>query len=211
LRKGLFITFEGCDGSGKTTQINFLAQHCRDLGYKVLLTREPGGTSISENIRAVILDPQNKELAPTTEALLYAASRAQHVAEVIKPALSEGKIVLCDRYIDSSIAYQGYGRDLGDDVRIINEFAIQGLSPDITFFLDIKPVMGLARIKKSGDFDRIEKEAIDFHEKVYSGYMELIKKNPLRFIVVDGNASKDILASQIKELFEKWFSTLNCC
>ena len=211
MRKGLFVTFEGCDGSGKTTQINYLAQYCMDLGHKVLLTREPGGTSISENIRAVILDPQNKELAPTTEALLYAASRAQHVAEVIKPALSEGKIVLCDRYIDSSIAYQGYGRDLGDEVRIINEFAIQGLSPNITFFLDIKPSMGLARIEKKGDFDRIEKEAIDFHEKVYSGYMELIKNNPQRFIVVDGSAPMDILASQIRELFKKWLSTFNYC
>ena len=204
MRRGLFITFEGSDGSGKTTQINLLSAHCKESGHQVIITREPGGTPIAESIRAIILDPNNKELTPVTEALLYAASRAQHVAEVIKPALEEGKIVLCDRFMDSSIAYQGYGRKLGDDVRIVNEFAVQGLVPDLTFFVDVQPSEGLARIEKNGNFDRIEKEKLAFHEMVYSGYKALAKQNPQRYITVDGSASVEVLAAQIKKLFDQW-------
>lgn len=210
MKSGLFITFEGSDGSGKTTQIHLLAEHCRKSGHQVLLTREPGGTPIAENIRAVILDPKNKELAPTTEALLYAASRAQHVAEVIMPALREGKLVFCDRFMDSSIAYQGYGRELGDDVRIINEFAVQGLSPDLTFFLDMKPSQGLDRIEKNGNLDRIEKEQLAFHEKVYNGYLILRELNPHRYVTIDAAAPAEVVAEQIKTIFDRWLHKIDC-
>jgi dTMP kinase len=210
LKSGLFITFEGSDGSGKTTQIHLLAEHCRKSGHQVLLTREPGGTPIAENIRAVILDPKNKELAPTTEALLYAASRAQHVAEVIRPALKEGKLVFCDRFMDSSIAYQGYGRELGDDVRIINEFAVQGLSPDLTFFLDMKPSQGLDRIEKNGNLDRIEKEQLAFHEKVYNGYLILRELNAHRYVTIDAAAPAEVVAEQIKNIFDRWLHQVDC-
>lgn len=206
MKKGLFITFEGADGSGKTTQANLLVDYCKKSGFKVLNTREPGGTRVSEKIREVILDPKSNEIAATTEALLYAASRAQHVAEIIKPALENCDFVICDRFMDSSIAYQGYGRLLGDQVRMINEFAVQGLIPDLTFFIDVKPSDGLARIKKNGALDRIEKETISFHERVYAGYMEIIEQNRKRFVVVDGTKSIDSLSNEIKKLFMEWLS-----
>lgn len=206
MKKGLFITFEGLDGSGKTTQANLLANHCKQLGFDVLVTREPGGTPLSEKIRDAILDPQTNQIASTTEALLYASSRAQHVSEVIKPALEKNMFVFCDRFMDSSIAYQGYGRCLGDEVRLINEFAVQGVIPDLTFFIDINPVEGLARIKKYGELDRIEKETINFHERVHAGYMEIIKQDPDRFFVVDGNKSIDVLSQEIRMYFDNWLS-----
>lgn len=197
------------DGSGKTTQANLLAMHCNQSGFHVLSTREPGGTRLSEKIRKAILDPKAKEVAATTEALLYAASRAQHVSEVIKPALQEGTFVFCDRFMDSSIAYQGYGRLLGDQVRVINEFAVQGLVPDLTFFIDIKPLDALSRIRKNGALDRIEVEALDFHERVYQGYMEIIEQNSNRFIVFDGKKSIDALSKEITAFFTEWLSLCN--
>lgn len=197
MTKGLFITFEGPDGCGKTTQIERLKNFLTSKGYEVVLTREPGGTPTSEKIRSIILDPENKEESGVTEALLFAASRAQHVAEKIKPALSAGKIVLCDRFMDSSIAYQAYARGLGQDVISINMFAIQGCSPDITIFLDLDPVVGQKRQIERGKLDRLEQEGLAFQQKVYEGYQELIKNNPNRIKVVNADRDPDSIEKDI--------------
>lgn len=197
MNKGIFISFEGPDGSGKTTQINLLRSHLEKNGYKVLVTREPGGTAISEKIRAILLDPKNKEMDGVTEALLYAASRAQHVAEKIRPALDEGVIVLCDRFMDSSIAYQGYGRGLGDDVRVINEFAVQGYSPDITFFMNLKASEGIKRVDAQGSRDRLELEALDFHDRVYRGYLALSEIYKSRYVNIDAAKSIEEISEEI--------------
>ena len=202
--KGIFITFEGPDGSGKTTQIRLLAQHCKELGYDVVLTREPGGTPISEAIRSLLLDPSHTEMDGVTEALLYAASRAQHVAEKIRPALEGGAIVLCDRFMDSSIAYQGYARGLGDDVRIINEFAIQGTRPDITFFMDLSAAEGKARVSAARNLDRLEQEDLRFHNAVYDGYMQLKKIYADRYVCIDAARSIEQIASDIRARFDAY-------
>lgn len=198
MREGLFITIEGPDGAGKSTQIPFIKEFLEKKGYKVLLTREPGGTVIGEKIRQLVLDKNHQEMSDITEALLYAASRAQHVAELIIPALNEGKIVLCDRFVDSSIVYQGKGRELGiGAIRDINTFATAGLEPDLTILLDIDPEIGLKRVKATKEIDRLEQEKLDFHRKVYEGYKELINMHPDRIKVVKAdqsieNISKDI-------------------
>ncbi|MFQ9893208.1 MAG: dTMP kinase [Emergencia sp.] len=147
MRRGLFITLEGPDGSGKSTQIQYIDQFFQERGIKTVFTREPGGTPIGEKLREIILDRKNSEMCDMAEALLYAASRAQHVEEKIKPALLAGDVVICDRFIDSSIAYRGYGRNLGDAVRIINELAVAGCMPDITFLMELSPEVGKSRIK----------------------------------------------------------------
>ena len=197
MSKGYFITFEGPDGCGKTTQIERLREYLSSKGFDIVLTREPGGTPISEKIRAILLDPENKEESGVTEALLYAASRAQHVAEKIKPALEEGKIVLCDRFMDSSLAYQAYARDLGEDVISINMFAIQGCSPDLTIFLDLDPEIGQKRQVERGKLDRLEQEGLSFQKKVYDGYQQLIKKYPDRIKVVDADRDPDSISKDI--------------
>ena len=204
MEKGIFITFEGSDGSGKSTQVRRLRAHCEEKGYKVLFTREPGGTEISEKIRSIILDPKNTAMSGYTEALLYAASRAQLVAEVIKPALDRGEIVICDRFMDSSIAYQGFGRELGDGVRTINEFAIGGLSPDLTFFLDLPPEEGMKRVMRGDSPDRLEREAMAFHRKVYEGYKELSRIYKERFLTIDASASIDSIADKIAGYFDAY-------
>lgn len=203
---GIFVTFEGPDGSGKTTQVEKFVEHCRALGQSVVQTREPGGTLISEKIRSVILDADTPEMDDITEALLYAAARAQHVSQVIRPALAKGSLVICDRFVDSSIAYQGYGRGLGEGVVSINAFAVSGLMPDLTFFLDIKPEEGLRRITRSEGLDRLEKEALDFHERVYEGYHQIIKQNKERYRIVDASRSKDIVSGEIIRLFDEWIA-----
>src|SRR5665648_577120 len=187
MKRGLFITFEGPDGSGKSTQIKKLKKKLENKGLETVLTREPGGTAISENIREIILDVKNSEMDSLTEALLYAAARSQHVTQVILPALEANKTVICDRFMDSSIAYQGYGRKLGDQVRIINKFAVRGITPDITFLLLLEPSIGKGRIKR--EYDRLELEQNKFHEDVYQGYMELAKHNPDRIIIIDATSS----------------------
>ena len=202
--KGIFITFEGPDGSGKTTQIRLLEQHCKEKGYDVVLTREPGGTPISEAIRSLLLDPSHKEMDGVTEALLYAASRAQHVAEKIKPALAKGCIVLCDRFMDSSIAYQGYARGLGDDVRVINEFAVQGTQPDITFFMDLSAAAGKARVAAARDMDRLEQEDLSFHNAVYEGYLQLKEIYSQRYVCIDASRSIEQIAEEIRERFDNY-------
>lgn len=198
MKKGLFISIEGPDGSGKSTQIRKLKEFLEEQGKEAILTREPGGTEISEKIRAIILDKNNIEMDDMTEALLYAASRAQHVAQVIKPALSEGKTVICDRFVDSSIAYQGYGRHLGDCVRIINEFAVAGCMPDITFFLKIDPSIGKNRIKEEMQ-DRLELEKITFHNEVFQGYLALEEKYKERIIGIDASRSIQEISDDIIE------------
>lgn len=189
MEKGLFITLEGPDGSGKSTQIEYLKQYFDHKGIETIFTREPGGTDIGEKLRNIILDKENGEMCDMTEALLYAASRAQHVNQLIKPALKGGKVVVCDRFIDSSIAYQGYGRKLGDAVRMINEFAIDGCMPDITFLMEISPEIGKSRIKSESQ-DRLELEKIEFHNRVYAGYREIAEFYPERFVEIDAERDK---------------------
>ena len=202
--RGVFITFEGPDGSGKTTQIKLLAEYLNANDYPVVMTREPGGTRISEDIRTIILDPDNKEMDDMTEALLYAAARAQHVAQLIKPSVEEGKIVLSDRFMDSSIAYQGYGRELGDKIRIINEYAVAGMHPDLTFFLDLSAEAGISRANKRQKLDRLEQESIDFHKKVYEGYIELSKIYSDRYVIIDASRSIEEISKDIIGKFEEY-------
>lgn len=206
MKKGLFISIEGPDGSGKSTQISLLRKYFEERGTDVVLTREPGGTPISEKIREIILDKNNKEMDAMTEALLYASSRAQHVAEVIKPALEAGKIVICDRFIDSSIAYQGYGRGLGDCVRVINEYAVRGCMPDVTFLLEMDPKIGKERIS-ADDQDRLEQEKLEFHKKVFDGYMEIEKKFD-RIIGIDAARSIEEISVDIIKHIEMTMAQL---
>lgn len=175
MKKGLFITIEGPDGAGKSTQIAHIAEYFQSKGIDAVFTREPGGTSISEQIRGVILDKNNTEMSFVAEAMLYAAARAQLVEEVIKPAIENGKVVICDRFVDSSIAYQGYGRNLGSMVEEINKFAIGDCMPDLTILLKLDSERGISRIEKngSGEKDRLEMEKISFHREVLRGYLEL--------------------------------------
>ena len=201
MSRGLFISFEGTDGSGKTTQYRLFAEFLRQQDCEVVTTREPGGTPISEKIRNIILDPDNTEMDDMTEALLFAAGRAQHVAQLIRPSVEEGKIVLCDRFMDSSIAYQGYARGLGDCVRIINEYAVAGMQPDLTFLLDLPPQAGRQRNAKTGKADRLEKQAIDFHSKVYEGYKKLAEIYSDRFIVIDASGSIEEVQEEIRRRY----------
>lgn len=190
---GLFITFEGPEGSGKTTIANKVLDALKQEGYKVLYTREPGGIDIAEQIREVILNKKNTAMDPKTEALLYAASRRQHLVEKVLPALKEDTIVLCDRFVDSSLVYQGVGRGLGiDTVYQMNLFAIDDIMPNLTIFFDVKPEIGLARIHKdeNREVNRLDLETLDFHQKVYNGYCEVAKHYSNRIQTVD--ASKDI-------------------
>lgn len=204
LMRGIFITFEGPDGSGKTTQINLLNDYFKKRGREVVLTREPGGTQISEKIREVILDPENKGMSFVCEALLYAASRAQHVHEVIIPALKSGKIVICDRFVDSSVVYQGYARGLGEEmIENINYYATLGLNPDITFLLTLPAGIGIKRKRKGGELDRLEQEDILFHEKVYEGYNKL-KNKYKRIVEIDANRDINVIHSMIVEKIEKY-------
>ena len=204
--KGIFITFEGPDGSGKTTQMRLLSEYCGRQGWECVLTREPGGTPISEQIRNVILDTKNLEMDGRCEALLYAASRAQHVEEKIRPALEAGKVVISDRFMDSSIAYQAYGRQLGDDVRIINEFAIGGVQPDFTFFLDISPEAGLRRAASRKNADRLDKEKLDFHQRVYEGYKSLQEIYKDRFVRIDASRSIEEIHNEIVEKLAEYLN-----
>ena len=197
-----FITFEGGEGTGKTTLIERLMVDLEISGYKAIKTREPGGSKISEQIRNVILSVNNVEMDYMTEALLYAASRRQHLEEVIKPNLKKGNIVICDRYVDSSLAYQGYARGLGiERVYKINDYAIDGFYPDLTIYIDVAPEIGLGRIKKNNrDMDRLDREQISFHEKVREGYLEVSKMFPDRIKVVDGNDTLDNIYEKIKKI-----------
>lgn len=186
----MFITFEGPEGSGKSSVLDKICHQLEHDGFNVVKTREPGGTPISEQIRNIILDKSNTNLEPRTEALLYAASRRQHLVEKIWPALKEGKIVLCDRYLDSSLAYQGNARGLGyENILSINNFATENTFPDLTILFDIQPELGLERISKNSnrEVNRLDLEKLDFHKKVREGFLELAKKYPERFYIVDAS------------------------
>ena len=206
MNRGIFISFEGPDGSGKSTQIEYLKDFFREHNINAVFTREPGGTPIGEKLREIILDKENHEMCDMTEALLYAASRAQHVNELIRPEVEKGSIVVCDRFIDSSIAYQGYGRNLGDGVRTINELAVDGCMPDLTFFMDLDPEVGKSRISADVQ-DRLESEAMEFHRKVYDGYMKLAERYKERYVIIDASATReemrDAVLAKVKEEFEK--------
>lgn len=206
MKKGIFISIEGPDGSGKSTQIENIRQFFKDKNLETIFTREPGGTSIGERIREIILDNNCREMDYMTEAMLYAAARAQHVAQVIKPALEAGKIVICDRFVDSSIAYQGYGRRLGEAVAIINSYAVAGCMPDVTFLLKLDPAVGRNRIREDQQ-DRLESEKEAFHDEVFRGYLRLEKENPGRILGIDASRSIEDIK---KDIYEKLEEVLNC-
>lgn len=213
--KGYFISFEGPDGAGKSTVLRrILAKISSNLIPQYLVTREPGGSKIAEKIRNIILDPANQKMTDRTEALLYAASRSQHVEEVVRPALAAGKVVFSDRFVDSSLAYQGAGRGLGiNEVKKINDFATAGLQPDLTLFFSLDPAIGLARIQKlrPGHEDRLEREQLAFHRRVYAGYQKIQALAPQRIVTIDaakpleevtGNCI-DVIKQRFPEIFKE--------
>ncbi len=204
----MFITLEGIEGSGKTTQIGHLKAYFEGRGHRCVVTREPGGTVIGEKIRAILLDPQNRDLAPSAELLLYMADRAQHIHSLVKPALAGDSIVLCDRYFDATLVYQGFARGL--DVRLIEKLhalLFDNLKPDVTLLLDLPPRIGLARAWKQlddgsrvGRESRFEEEAVAFHEKVRSGYLELANLEPERFRIIDASQDEQNVKAQIRKI-----------
>lgn len=201
---GYFITFEGVEGCGKTTQIRMLSELLSARGIATQLTREPGGCPIADKIRAILLDAENRALAPLAELMLYAAARAQHVSEVIIPALSAGNVVLCDRFCDATTAYQSFGRGIDRDViDTLNGHACQGVSPDLTVLFDLDPAIGLDRARRrieasSGPREeRFELEALAFHQRVRAGYLQLAAENPDRFLIMDGSAGIDTIFSEL--------------
>ncbi len=199
MSKGLFISFEGPDGSGKTTQIKLLSEYLEAKGTECVLTREPGGTRVSEEIRGILLDRANAGMSYTAEALLYAAARAQLVAEVIKPALNEGKAVLCDRFVDSSAVYQGMARGLGvEEIYTLNEFALDGIRPELTIHLDLSAEEGLRRKTKQAELDRMESEPDSFHRLVAEGYRELAKLEPERIKTIDASLPVEEIQEMIR-------------
>jgi dTMP kinase len=203
----MFITFEGGDGSGKSTAIKHIVEELTKEGYSILLTREPGGTPISEEIRSIILDRANTAMDPRTEALLYAASRRQHIVEKILPAIKEGKIVLCDRFLDSSLAYQGGARNIGiDKVEQMNLFATEGLKPDLTLLFDIDPQIALNRIASNAgrEVNRLDVEQLPFHIKVRSIFLKLAEADPKRFRIIDASKSvQDVSEEAYQAIKEK--------
>ncbi|WP_442602116.1 dTMP kinase [Paenibacillus sp. KN14-4R] len=203
MNKGIFISFEGGEGAGKTTVIKEVAAYLESEGIVVTLTREPGGIQIAEKIRTIVLDKNNTTMDGRTEALLYAAARRQHLVEKVIPALAEGQVVLCDRFIDSSLAYQGYARGLGmDEVYNINQFAILDCMPDMTIFMDVRPEVGLARIHANADrdVDRLDLETNQFHDKVYEGYHILLGKYPNRIVKVDAEREPSEICKEVNRM-----------
>ncbi|MFC0014590.1 MULTISPECIES: dTMP kinase [Allobacillus] len=202
---GLFITFEGVEGAGKTTALSYIHNQLTEAGYQVIQTREPGGIEIAEKIRDVILNPEHTAMEARTEALLYAAARRQHLVERVLPALEAGKIVLCDRFIDSSLAYQGYARGLGiDEVYEMNRFAIEDAMPDLTVLFRIDPVKGLERIaaNKDREQNRLDLEKIDFHQKVFDAYELLIERFPDRIQSIDASQSAEVVQNECLKLIK---------
>ena len=193
----MFITLEGPEGSGKTTAVAEAVKKLEEMGYEIVRTREPGGTPIAEQIRNVILDKANTKMDPRTEALLYAASRRQHLVEKVWPAIKEGKIVICDRYLDSSLAYQGGARGLGiDEVLNVNLFATENTWPDLTLLFDLDPTIGLNRIAQNSEreVNRLDLEKIDFHNKVRESFLLLARRYPERFVIIDASQPREVVA-----------------
>lgn len=197
---GLFITFEGIEGSGKSTQARMLTERLRNDGYDVILTKEPGGTNLGEQIRQLLLSPQFG-VSERSELMLFLADRAQHVSELILPALSEGKIVVCERFADSTVAYQHYG--LGLELKMVealNDFVTQSLKPHLTFLLDIDPSEGLKRLQSvKASLDRVEQRSLEFHERVRQGYLEIARHEPMRIILIDASAPPRKIAEEVWE------------
>ncbi len=207
--RGRLITFEGGEGSGKSTHLAMLADNLEAKGHSLVRTREPGGTQLADRIRTLLLEESDCDhiIDAKAELFLMLASRAQHVREIILPALDAGQIVLCDRFTDASIAYQGEGRGLPKDTILeMSLFASQGIMPDLTFLLDIPIAEGLARVAHRGKSNRLDKEAFGFHEAVQRGYAALVRENPKRIFLIDGTQSKEQVASDIREGFDAFFS-----
>ncbi len=199
--KGIFITVEGPDGSGKTTQLKLLVQALTDKGYEVVTTREPGGTKVGNSIREVLLSPEHDEMTARVEMMLYAASRAQNVEQIIRPALSRGAVVVCDRFVDASIAYQGFG--LGYDLEQIlalNEWATGGLKPDLTFLFDLSPSQASSRMKDRGQLDRIESRDEAFHQRVYDGFQSLLAEHPDRMVRINANETIECIQDEVFDI-----------
>ena len=199
MEKGKFITFEGPDGSGKTTVSKAVSERLQEMGYPVRYTREPGGSAIAESIRDIILDPKNTAMDARCEALLYAASRRQHLVEIILPCMEAGTHVICDRFVDSSVAYQGYAREIGaEEVLSINRFAIDNVMPEKTIFLNLSAEEGLKRIETGHrTADRLDQESIAFHQAVYDGYQKVLESDPERMIVIDASRPLDEVVSEV--------------
>ncbi|MGI6501504.1 MAG: dTMP kinase [Anaerostipes sp.] len=201
---GLFITMEGPDGAGKSTQIDLLRDYLLEKGYDIIVCREPGGTEISESIRQIILNKDYTKMGNMTELLLYAAARAQLVEEVIRPAIEEGKVVICDRFLESSVVYQGIARGMGIElVYKVNEYAIGDMMPDLTVMIDLDAEEGIQRKKNQTELDRMERESIEFHEKVVDGYRSLLNQGLDRIKKVDGMQPVDAIQTRIRELVNK--------
>ena len=196
--RGKFITFEGCDGCGKSTQLKMLSDYLQSRGVAHIFTREPGGGKISEAIREILLNGKNSEMTDACEALLYAAARAQHLHDRVEPALQDGKLVICDRYVDSSLAYQAYARGLGKEfVTKINAFALENYLPDVTIFIDLTPEAAFARKRGADENDRLEQAGMEFHRKVYDGYKALAQEYPNRVVCIDGNQTPQQIFNEV--------------
>lgn len=202
-KKGYFVTLEGGEGSGKSTQLKLLEDYLDKGGYDVIYTREPGGTPISEEIRKILLGGKNVEMSDETEALLFAAARAQHIKEKILPAIAEGKTVVCDRYVHSSLVYQGYARGLGEFVEKVNSYALENCMPDVTIFLDITPERAFARKGGADADDRLEQSGIDFHRRVYDGYVRMAEKFPDHFVRVNADRGIDEVFAEILDTLRR--------
>lgn len=206
MTKGLFITFEGADGCGKTTQLNLLAQYLKEEGHEVVITREPGAGDVGKKIRDIVLH-YDGEVSPTCEAFLYLADRAQNTDMIVKPAVNTGKIVLCDRHTDSSVAFQGYGRGLDlERIKMFNKVATSGLIPDLTLLFDIDVETALSRVGKK--WDRIEAEGIEFHEKVRQGFLEIAKAEPERVKVISSKDSIENIFEQVKKIVNEKYAKI---
>ncbi len=203
MKRGKFITFEGCDGCGKSTQLRLLSEFLTKNGLPHIFTREPGGGKISEAIREILLNGKNAEMTDECEALLYAASRAQHLSDRVEPALAAGKLVICDRYVDSSFAYQAYARGLGADfVGKINAFALERYLPDVTFFIDLTPEEAFRRKHGADENDRLEQAGMAFHRRVYDGYCALAEKEPSRIVKIDGRQAPEKVFEDILSVLQ---------
>ncbi|MFD0674871.1 dTMP kinase [Cohnella sp. GCM10027633] len=207
MRKGYFITIEGNEGAGKSTIVTKAVEYLESKGIDVVASREPGGSEIAEQIRSIILDVRNTKMDGRTEALLYAAARRQHYVEKIVPTLEAGRTMICDRFIDSSLAYQGHARGLGiDEILGINEFAIEGTYPDLTLYLEVEPKLGIARINanKNREVNRLDVEPSAFHEKVREGYQEVVRRFPERIAIIDANGTVDDVFRQVKHALDRF-------
>ncbi len=202
--RGRFITFEGCDGCGKSTQLKMLSDYLTAEGIPHIFTREPGGGQISEQIRSILLSGKNMEMTDECEALLYAAARVQHLHDRVEPALKEGKLVICDRYVDSSLAYQAFARRLGVDfVEKINAYALEKYLPDTTIFIDLTPEAAFLRKHGADENDRMELAGMAFHQRVYAGYQMLAEENPSRIVCVDGSKTPDEIFADVLAVLKK--------